>query len=188
MLFVIFRWIIYIAAFFAIIIIWKTDKRKLKRLVLCAVVAVFAALMLQFSVYIESTTITFASCEEAFEYKYNKECSISVDGKTTAFAEGDGTIDIFLKTDEGYRTRTSPLLTVSHMIYKDISCIVYKHIGTNEHYLMIATVTDEIDLSENKQLKFTVINEGATRSYYTYLPDFVTGYTLIINGDEIALE
>lgn len=187
MMFVLVRWIIFIVAFFAIIMIGMTKKNKSLRLVFCVVVIVFAVLTLQLSVYVESATMTFASCEKAFQYKYNKECSICVDGEMTALAKGDETVDVFLKTVDGYKMRTSLFLSVYHMVYDDFSYVVYKYAGTNEHYLIISSIMNEIDLSKNEHLKFIVSEEGNVKSYYAYLPDFEKGYTLIINDNEIML-
>ena len=182
-----------------LIIFIKKSKSTRKRMLY--VVSVCASVMFAFLLFFvpfESLFITFDSPEKAYEYMTGeskvdlivsgKECDLLITRDDIAFSNR-----LVPKTEDGWKISGNfDSSTIELNTPEKIFAMVYRYKNTNDYFLAINhDELESLDLSDDYGTEFYPFEwssfYGKKRiTYFAYIPNFNSEYTLTINGEKIV--
>ncbi len=200
-LFYLFRIIIMVAICIGIYFLFKKSHIKPKKVsLIVALILIVVVTMVSMFIPIENTFITFSTPESAFHYTNFGEVKLTVEGEQSDFVVADyNDTDILLiipKTDTGWKLGLGiDTKKVTQKIESGITLYVYRYKDTDDYYIMILdTNGGESQISDSNNSKFyslTKENSALNKNFYTYyayIGDFSSGYTVTVNGNSMVFE
>lgn len=171
------------------------DRKWKKKLFILSVIIFALVWSCLFYFPFENLFISFASPEEAFNYRCSGAINTVIEGENTAMIldSDDGKLSFFQNSKTGWKLSLSYSAKIIYSeLFCDYSIVIYKYNELDEYYMLVykdhmSDVSDIVDISDNKGSQFENQIEKEERfntyiiRYLTYFSDF-EGYELNIDG------
>lgn len=202
-MFIIVRFVIVCIFFICAVAIIKKSKVICKRILYVVFTSMSVALLIVLTFLpFENFFITFDSPKEAYEYYNFGESNIKlvIEGNNSDFViDRKNDSDIFLiipKTTDGWKIGIGlNTKRIAQKLSNGITIYVYQYKNTNDYFITVLdTNGGELKVSDDYNTKFYSLEknndflEKTFVTYYAHISDFNPQYSVVVNGNKIALQ
>lgn len=193
----IFLGLVFIAFF---LLIRKSHIIYKKRWRIISLILAIAFTAISALIPIENAFITFSTVEASYSYSNFGTVKLIVDGEKTDFVisqKGDTDIyTIIPKSNDGWKLGVGlDIKKVIQMISDGITIDVYQYKNSGDYYITVLdTNGGESEISDNHNSEFHYLEKTNSAlnkifyTYYAYVDDFSSDYTVTVNGKSIRVQ
>lgn len=200
MLFITIRLVFWSLVFIAcFLLIRKSNILHKRRWILTVFTTAVVLSVMSFIIPIENVFVTFSSPESAYGYTNSGEVKLIVEGEQSDFVVGEkdsaNVYAIIPKVSNGWKLGMGlDVKRIRQTISEEIIIYVYQYKDSDDYYITVFNAnggTLKITDSDNSEFcylsDFNATLNKTFYTYYAYVNNFDSKYTITVNGRTIAL-
>ena len=176
-----------------LVVNWIYLANKPQNLFKTSVVLFVAIFSLSHFLVFENYLITFSTPNDVWKYKYGSDSGVVILGEQSSIIFGDFMGEKVQTTailsDKGWKIGDDRKLTMINSYYiQDIFVTVEQYSDKDLFMKVVHTDGESINLSDSYGTIFYELKDTERNSYYAFVPNYIEGYILHVDEEQVVLE